>query len=220
MNRSEILQHIEAHKAVAVLRIPDENLFEPVAEALYEGGIRILEITMTVPNALQLIRRAAVMLPVDMLIGVGSVLNAETVRSSVEAGAQFVVSPVTKKEIIDQAKKLDRVVMAGAFTPTEIQQAWEWGSDIVKVFPANITGMDFFKAVKAPLPHLKLMPTGGVKLTNGREWLKAGACAVGVGSALLSDKDLNNRDFNAIKEKARVLVEELGSEKAEGRGQK
>lgn len=209
MNKSEILSHIERYKAVAVLRIPDESLFDPVAEALYEGGIRTLEITMTVPNALQLIRRASDSLPKDMLIGVGSVLDAETVRSSVDAGAQFVVSPVTKKEVIDQAKKLDRVVMAGAFTPTEIQQAWEWGSDIVKVFPANITGMDFFKAVKAPLPHLKLMPTGGVTLTNGREWLNAGACAVGVGSALVSDKDLQNRDFEAIKEKARVLVEGL-----------
>lgn len=209
MKRSEVLSHIETFKAVAVLRIPDENLFDPVAEALYEGGVRTLEITMTVPNALQLIRRAVENLPKDMLIGVGSVLNAETVQSSVEAGAQFVVSPVTKKEIIDQAKKQDRVVMVGAFTPTEIQQAWEWGSDIVKVFPANITGMDFFKSVKAPLPHLKLMPTGGVTLTNGREWLKAGACAVGVGSALVSGEDLKNRDFNAIKEKARVLVEGL-----------
>ena len=213
MNRSEILSHIEKHKAVAVLRIPDENLFDPVAEALYEGGVRTLEITMTVPNALQLIRRAAENLPKDMLIGVGSVLDAETVGSSVDAGAQFVVSPISKKEVIDQAKKLGRVVMAGAFTPTEIQQAWEWGSDIVKVFPANITGIDFFKAVKAPLPHLKLMPTGGVTLTNGSEWLKAGACAVGVGSALVSEKDLNNRDFNAIMENARVLVEGLRSEK-------
>lgn len=209
MKRSEILSHITKYKAVAILRIPDESLFDPIAEALYKGGVRTLEITMTVPNALQLIRRAAENLPKDMLIGVGSVLDAETVRSSVDAGAQFVVSPVTKKEVIDQAKKLDRVVMAGAFTPTEIQQAWEWGSDIVKVFPANITGMDFFKAVKAPLPHLKLMPTGGVTLANGLEWLKAGACAVGVGSALVSEKDLKNRDFDAIMEKARMLVEGL-----------
>jgi len=209
MNRSEILSHIERHKAIAVLRIPDESLYDPVAEALYEGGVRTLEITMTVPNALQLIRRAVDSLPEDMLIGVGSVLDAETVRSSVKAGALFVVSPITKKEVIDEAKKLDRVVMAGAFTPTEIQQAWEWGSDIVKVFPANITGIDFFKAVKAPMPHLKLMPTGGVTLTNGREWLNAGACAVGVGSALVSDIDLKNRDFKAIEQKARVLVEGL-----------
>ena len=220
MNRSEILQHIEKHKAVAVLRIPDASLFDSVAKALYDGGVRILEITMTVPDALQLIRRAVDSLPEDMLIGVGSVLDAETVRSSVDAGAQFVVSPVTKKEVIDEAKKLDRVVMAGAFTPTEIQQAWEWGSDIVKVFPANITGIDFFKAMKAPMPHLKLMPTGGVTLTNGKDWLKAGACAVGVGSALVSGEDLKRRDFKAIEEKARVLVEGLRSEKAEGRGQK
>lgn len=209
MNRSEVIQHIEKQKAVAVLRIPDASLFDPVAKALYDGGVRTLEITMTVPDALQLIRRAAGSLPKDLLIGVGSVLTAETVRSSVNAGAQFVVSPVTKKEVIDEAKKLERVVMAGAFTPTEIQQAWEWGSDIVKVFPANITGIDFFKAVKAPMPHLKLMPTGGVTLTNGKEWLKAGACAVGVGSALVSSEDLKSRDFKAIEEKARVLMDGL-----------
>lgn len=209
MNRSEVIQHIEKQKAVAVLRIPDASLFDPVAKALYDGGVRTLEITMTVPNALLLIRKAVDNLPKDLLIGVGSVLTAEIVRSSVNAGAQFVVSPVTKKEVIDEVKQLDRVVMAGAFTPTEIQQAWEWGSDIVKVFPANITGIDFFKAVIAPMPHLKLMPTGGVTLTNGKDWLKAGACAVGVGSALVSSEDLKNKDFKTIEEKARVLMDGL-----------
>jgi 2-dehydro-3-deoxyphosphogluconate aldolase/(4S)-4-hydroxy-2-oxoglutarate aldolase len=209
MSKINTLKTIELLKAIAVLRIPDERLFNPIAEALYRGGVRILEITLTVPNAIDLIRNASKSLPDDMLIGVGSILNAEQVRESVDAGAQFVVSPITKKEVIDQAKALDVAVMAGAFTPTEIQQAWEWGSDIVKVFPANITGMDFFKAIKAPLPHLKLMPTGGVTLTNGGDWIKAGACAVGVGSALVSRLDLENRDFNAIEEKARILVEAL-----------
>lgn len=209
MKKEQVLSVIEQHKAVAVLRIPDESLFEPVMDALIRGGVHVIEITLTVPNAISLIRKAAEQYGDQILLGVGSVLTAEQVRSSVEAGAQFVVSPVTKKEVIDQAVQLDKVMMAGAFTPSEIQQAWEWGSDIVKVFPANITGMDFFKAVKAPMPHLKLMPTGGVTLTNGKEWLKAGACAVGVGSALVSGEDLRNRDFKAIEEKARVLLEGL-----------
>lgn len=213
MNKEQVLSTIEKHKAVAVLRFPDASLFEPVAEALIRGGVHVMEITLTVPNAVGLIRKASKLYGDQILLGVGSVLTADQVSESMDAGAQFVVSPVTNKEVIDRAVQLKKVMMAGAFTPTEIQQAWEWGSDIVKVFPANITGMDFIKAVKAPMPHLKLMPTGGVTLTNGKEWLKAGACAVGVGSALVSGEDLKNRDFKAIEEKAKVLVEGLRSEK-------
>ncbi len=209
MKREDTLKFIEKEKAVAVLRIPDASLFEPVAEALYNGGVRILEITMTVPDALGLINKAASSLPEDMLLGVGSVLDAATAQQAIEAGARFVVSPVVKEEIIQKAGELGKPVMAGAFTPTEIQYAWELGSDIVKVFPANIVGMDFFKAVKAPMPHLKLMPTGGVTLTNGKEWLAAGACAVGVGSALVSSDDLKKRDFKNIEKNARVLIENL-----------
>ncbi len=209
MNRKECLEIVEREKAVTILRIPDPSLFEPIAEALYNGGVRILEITMTVPGAISLIKRAAENLPEDMLLGVGSVLDAVTVEKAVEAGAQFVVSPVIKEEVIKKCAELDKAVMPGAFSPTEIQYAWELGSDIIKVFPANILGMDFFKAVKAPLPHLKLMPTGGVSLTNGGDWLKAGACAVGIGSALVSGKDLANRDFKAIEEKAKTMMQSL-----------
>ena len=211
MTKQEILQQIEKQKAVCVLRISDDSLFEPVSEALYSGGIRLLEITMTVPNATELIRKARKSLPQDMVIGVGSVLTASATQEAVEAGAEFVVSPVLKKEIIDAAKTFKKPVMCGAFTPTEIQTAWEWGCDIVKVFPANILRMDFFRAIKAPMPHLKLMPTGGVSLTNGKEWLAAGACAVGVGSALISSADLKNRDFESISEKAKILISNLNN---------
>lgn len=209
MTREESLQHILRHKAVAVLRFDDADLFEPVAEALYAGGIRILEITMTVPDAIRLIERGAQFLPDDILFGVGSVIDSETTERAIGAGAQFVVSPVVKEEVIKTSRRLGKVVMAGAFTPTEIQHAWELGSDVVKVFPANILGMDFFKAVKAPLPHLRLMPTGGVTLTNGKDWLKAGACAVGVGSALVSANDLQGRNFKAIEENAQTLIQNL-----------
>lgn len=209
MTKKDILAQIDTHKAVCVLRLPDENLFEPVTEALYKGGIRLLEITMTVPNALGLIKKAAATLPEDMVIGVGSVLTKKVTLEAIDAGAEFVVSPVLKEEIIRTAASSNKAVMCGAFTPTEIQTAWELGSDIVKVFPANILGMDFFKAVKAPLPHLKLMPTGGVSLTNGNDWLKAGACAVGIGSALVSSQDLKNHDFSSIEKKARILIRNL-----------
>lgn len=212
MNRKEILSKIEKNKAVAVVRLPDPDLYEPVAEAMYEGGIRVSEITMTVPNAISLIKKAVANSPDDAVIGVGSVTNAEMTEKAVEAGAKFVVSPIMTKEIIDKANELDVPVMPGAFTPTEIQQAWEWGADIIKVFPADIVGMKFLKAVKAPLPHLKLMPTGGVSLTNGGEWIKAGASAVGVGSALLNKEAIKRGDFDTIKNNAKILLSNLGVE--------
>lgn len=212
MTRKEIVSTIEKQKAVAVIRIPDPNLYEEVAKAMYEGGIRVSEITMTVPNAISLIKKAVENSPDDAILGVGSVTNAEMTEKAVEAGAKFVVSPIMKKEIIDKANELDVPVMPGAFTPTEIQQAWDWGADIIKVFPANIVGMNFFKAVKAPLPHLKLMPTGGVSLTNGGEWIKAGACAVGVGSALLNKEAIKRGDFDTIRNNAQILLSNLGVE--------
>ena len=212
VDRKEILSTIEKHKAVAVIRLPDPDMVDPVLEALYEGGIRVAEITMTVPNAITLIKKAVAKSPDDFVMGVGSVTNAEMTEKAVEAGAKYVVSPIMKKEIIDKANELDVPVMPGAFTPTEIQQAWEWGADIIKVFPADIVGMAFIKAVKAPLPHLKLMPTGGVTLTNGGEWIKAGACAVGIGSALLDKEAIKRGDFDTIRNNAEILVSNLGVE--------
>lgn len=212
MDKKEILSAIEKYKAVAVIRLPEPDMVDPVLKALYEGGIRIAEITMTVPNAISLIRKAVENSPDDFLMGVGSVTNAEMTEKAVEAGAKYVVSPIMKKEIIDKANELNVPVMPGAFTPTEIQQAWEWGADIIKVFPADIVGMDFIKAVKAPLPHLKLMPTGGVSLTNGGEWIKAGACAVGIGSALLNKEAIKRGDFDRIRNNAEILMSNLGVE--------
>lgn len=212
MNKSEILSSIEKYKAVAVVRLPEPDMVEPVLEALYEGGIRVAEITMTVPNAISLIRKAVAESPYDFLMGVGSVTNAEMTEEAVNAGAKYVVSPIMTKEIIDKAIELGVPVMPGAFTPTEIQQAWDWGADIIKVFPADIVGMNFIKAVKAPLPHLKLMPTGGVNLTNGGEWIKAGACAVGIGSALLNKEAIKRGDFDTIRNNAEILVRNLGIE--------
>lgn len=212
MNKQEILSAIEKYKAVAVIRLPDPDMVEPVTEALYEGGIKVAEITMTVPNAISLIKKAVANSPDDFVMGVGSVTNAEIAEEAVNAGAKFVVSPIMKKEIIDKAIELDVPVMPGAFTPTEIQQAWDWGADIIKVFPADIVGMKFFKAVKAPLPHLKLMPTGGVSLTNGGEWIKAGACAVGVGSALMDKEAIKRGDYDRIRDNAKILLSNLGVE--------
>src|SRR5690625_1642359 len=209
MTKSEVLNSIENHKGVAVLRLPDASLFEPVCEALYEGGIRVLEITLTTPSAVELIARADRMLPEDMLIGTGTGVHGEDVRRTDDAGASFVVRPIVKKEIIETAINNETAVMCGALTHTEIQKAWELGTDVVKVFPADLFGPNYLKSVRAPLPHLRLMPTGGVSLTNGGEWLDAGAFAVGAGSALVPSAALEARRFDEIRKNAILFTESL-----------
>lgn len=209
MNRTEVVEAIETHKAVAVLRFPKADQFEPIFEALIQGGINVLEITMTVPNALALIEKAARLAPPGLVLGAGSVIDRESVQKTVDAGAEFIVSPIVNEDVIDEANKLDKAVLPGAFTPTEIQHAWNLGADIIKVFPADILGMPFFKAVKAPLPHLKLMPTGGVSLTNANEWIKAGACAVGVGSSLVDKKALAEENYQQIRKNAEIIIKNL-----------
>ncbi len=211
MSRIDIINSLLESKAVAVIRISDPGKLIKVAEAIYKGGISGIEITMTVPDAIKVIESASKELGSYMNIGVGSVLNAETAQKAVDAGARYVVSPIFKKEIVETAHKNDVPAMPGSFTPTEIQTAFEAGADIIKVFPADVVGMAFFKGVLAPMPHLKLMPTGGVSLTNAGDWIKAGACAVGVGSALLDKKAIAEGNFNKLTENARILVQSIKS---------
>ncbi|MCB0287647.1 MAG: bifunctional 4-hydroxy-2-oxoglutarate aldolase/2-dehydro-3-deoxy-phosphogluconate aldolase [Calditrichaeota bacterium] len=209
MTRFEIVQKIIDGGAVAVIRMSDSQKLMHVAEALLEGGIFALEITMTTPNALKVIEEASRALPKEVLIGVGSVLDSETARLAINAGAKYVVSPVFKPEVVQTAHRYNLPVMPGCFTPTEILTAHELGADIVKVFPADVVGMPFFKAIKAPMPHLNLMPTGGVSLTNAGEWINAGACAVGVGGALLDKKNIDSGDFARLTENARILKQSI-----------
>jgi 2-dehydro-3-deoxyphosphogluconate aldolase/(4S)-4-hydroxy-2-oxoglutarate aldolase len=213
MKKEEILAELTRLGAVAVIRMSDTEKLKRVSEAIHKGGVSALEITMTTPNALSVIENLSNSMGDDIIVGVGSVLDPQTAISAINAGAQFVVSPVFKLEIVETVKKLGIPVMPGAFTPTEIQTAYENGADIVKVFPADIVGMTFFKSVLAPMPHLKLMPTGGVTLTNAGDWLKAGACAVGVGTALLEKKAIEENNFIKLTENAKLLVKSI----AEGR---
>jgi 2-dehydro-3-deoxyphosphogluconate aldolase/(4S)-4-hydroxy-2-oxoglutarate aldolase len=196
--------------AAAVIRLDDARTLRHVIAALHAGGVIAIEITMTVPDALRLLRETAdaigTDLPDDVLLGVGSVLDADTVHAAVEAGAQFVVSPIFKPEIIEAAHAHDAPALPGAFTPTEVQTATEAGADVVKVFPASLLGMKFIKAVRAPMPHLKLMPTGGVTPENAGDWLRAGAVAVGVGSALVDKQAIAEARFDVLTEKARTLT--------------
>jgi len=209
MTREKILEEILKRKAVAVLRVKDENKIQNVIEAIYAGGVSVAEITMTVPNAIQLIEKMNEKLDKNIIIGVGSVLNIKTAEEAIKAGAKYVVSPIFKKEIIDTAHKFEVPAMPGCFTPTEIQIAFEYGADIVKVFPADVVGMEFFKAILAPMPHLKLMPTGGVSLTNAGDWLKAGACVVGIGSALLDKKAIQESNYSKLTENAKIILKSI-----------
>ena len=209
MNRQIILDEILKRKVVAVLRIKEADKLKKIIEAIAEGGLTVAEVTMTVPNAIQLIEKMSKELDKNIIFGVGSVLNAEVAEQAIKAGAKYVVSPIFKKEIVDIAHKYNVPAMPGCFTPTEIQTAYEAGADIIKVFPADVLGMAFFKGVLAPMPHLKMMPTGGVSLTNAGEWINAGACAVGIGSALLDKEAIKNENYSKLTDNAKLIMKSV-----------
>lgn len=204
--RAATVSAIEACGAVAVIRMKEPEKLRAVVDALAEGGVRALEVTMTVPRAIQMIEALAPSLPEGFLIGAGTVLDPETARLAMLAGANFVVSPIFRPETIAMCHRYDVAVMPGCFTPTEILTAWEAGADVVKVFPATSLGPGFFKDVRGPLPQIKLMPTGGVSLDNAGDWIRAGAVAVGVGTALLDTKAIAAGDYGVITANARRLV--------------
>jgi 2-dehydro-3-deoxyphosphogluconate aldolase/(4S)-4-hydroxy-2-oxoglutarate aldolase len=209
MSRKIILQKIFSESVIAVIRINESKKLPKIAEAIYKGGISHIEITMTTPNALRLIEELGNSMGDFIKVGVGSVLNSETACAAINAGARFVVSPIFKPEIIQSVHKHDIPAIPGAFSPTEILQAHEQGADVVKVFPADVLSMDFIKAIKAPIPDLKLMPTGGVTLNNAGDWIKAGACAVAIGSALLDKNAIAEEKYNVLTENAKILCESI-----------
>ncbi|HSR16708.1 MAG TPA: bifunctional 4-hydroxy-2-oxoglutarate aldolase/2-dehydro-3-deoxy-phosphogluconate aldolase [Ignavibacteriaceae bacterium] len=213
MSRSDVINKIVENGAVAVIRLKDGSKFNKIAEALYAGGVASIELTMTTPDAFKLLEEASKIFSDKMMLGMGSVLNPKDAQRAIDVGAKYIVSPVFKKEILQTAHTNNTAAMPGCFSPTEIQTAYEEGADIIKVFPADIVGMAFFKAIKAPLPHLKLMPTGGVSLTNAGDWLKTGACAVGIGSALLNQKAIDENKFSVLTENAKILMQSINSAK-------
>jgi len=209
MNRELILNEILKRKSVAVIRLKDSTKLKKVIEAISLGGVTVAEITMTVPNAIELIKKIANEVSDEIIIGVGSVLDIQTAKDAIKAGAKYVVSPILKKEIIEVVHEYDAVSMPGCFTPTEIYSAYEYGADVIKVFPADTLGMQFFKGVLAPMPFLKLMPTGGVTLTNAGEWIKAGAVAVGVGTALLNKEAIENENYSVLTDNAKLISKSI-----------
>jgi 2-dehydro-3-deoxyphosphogluconate aldolase/(4S)-4-hydroxy-2-oxoglutarate aldolase len=207
MSRDADLQHIFDCGLVAVVRAPDPAGLVDVVRALADGGVTVAEVTFTVPGAAEVIREARRQLGGRVLLGAGTVLDPETARTAILAGAEFVVAPTVNADVIRLCRRYDKAVMPGAFTPTEILAAWEAGADVVKVFPADVLGPAFFKAMRGPLPQVRLMPTGGVDLTTASEFLKAGACCLGVGSQLVDPKAVASREFGRITELARQYVE-------------
>ena len=206
MHPTDIVARIERERVVAVLRLADPDRLRAVIDALAAGGVRVFEVTMTVPGAIELIGQLADGLPAELMVGAGTVLDADTARRAIAAGARFVVSPVFRRDVITACHERHVPAMPGCFTPTEIFDAWEAGADIVKVFPSTSLGPAFIKDVRAPLPQLKLMPTGGVSIDNAADWLRAGAVAVGIGSALVDASAVKAGDFAAITQNAARLM--------------
>ncbi len=203
MSRKEIVEKLEQLGIIAVVRLNGSDYLLEIIDALAKGGVRALEITMTTPNAVKIIRDISQSLSLDFLIGAGTVLTSETAEAVIHAGAQFVVSPVFKPAIIDIVHKYDKAVLSGAFSATEILAAWEAGADIVKVFPATVVGPGYFKDIHGPLPQIKLTPTGGVTVDNAEEFIRCGAVCLGVGSALLDKQMIKNQDWQGLTERAR-----------------
>ena len=205
--RQRVVSRLEAAGVIAVIRLADGGALRAVAEALAEGGVTALEVTMTVPRAVTLIEELAASLPATFMVGAGTVLDAETTRQVIDAGAQFVVSPVFRPSVVAAAHQRDVVGIPGCFTPTEILNAWDAGADIVKVFPATALGPGFFSDLRGPLPQVRLMPTGGVTRDNAGDWIRAGAIAIGVGTALVDRQAVADGHFERITQNARHFIE-------------
>jgi len=206
MSRHEDLSRVLNSGIVAVIRSTSGEQLVEVAKALYEGGVDVLEVTFTVPRALEIISAVQKALGNKILLGAGTVLDPETARAAFLAGAEFLVSPTVNLDVIRMGNRYDKLVMPGAFTPTEILTAWEAGAQVIKVFPADIGGPAYLKTLHGPLPQVRLLPTGGVNLNTIGDFLKAGACAVGLGGALVEPKAVASGDMARITSLAQQYV--------------
>jgi len=202
MSRETTLGRILEGGIVAVVRSESSEPLVKVIRALAEGGVTAAEVTFTVPDAVDVIRQARHEIGDAVVLGAGTVLDPETARAAILAGAEYIVAPTVNLDVIRLCHRYDKAVMPGAFSPTEVLTAWEAGADIVKVFPADVGGPAYLKALRGPLPQIRLMPTGGVDLTTAERFLAAGACCLGVGSALVDPKIIASNDFSRIRDLA------------------
>ena len=207
MSKERDLQRVLDSGIVAIIRASSGEQLVDVARALYDGGISVLEVTFTVPGVLDIISAVRKDLGDKVLVGAGTVLDTESARAAFLAGAEFIVSPCVNTEVIKLCNRYSKLSMPGAFTPTEVVTAWEAGADVVKVFPADVGGPNYLKALHGPLPQIRLLPTGGVDLNTITSFLKAGACAVGLGSALVEKKAIETGDFERLRSLSAQYVE-------------
>jgi 2-dehydro-3-deoxyphosphogluconate aldolase/(4S)-4-hydroxy-2-oxoglutarate aldolase len=211
----ETLTSLLEEKIVAIVRLDSGEQLVHAAEALIAGGISVVEFTFSTPGALDMLKEASAHFGDEVLLGAGTVLDPETARAAILAGAQFIVTPSVNLATIEMCKRYGKPIVAGAMTPTEIMTVWEAGADLVKVFPASaLGGPEYIKAVLAPLPHLRLVPTGGVSTDNAAQFLKAGAAAVAVGGNLVDKKAVARGDWAAITAEAQRLVAAVRSASA------
>lgn len=206
MTKADIFQRLLDPGIIAIIRAESSEQLVDAAGALLAGGVSVMEVTMTTPNALQTITAVTQRFGDKVLMGVGSVIDAQTARDAVAAGAEFIVTPVTKPEVIATAKQLGKPIASGAFTPTECLLAHESGADFVKLFPAEFHGPAYVKTLLAPLPQLRIIPTGGVTPQTAGAFLAAGSVALGVGSALVSKEILRDRDWPQLTARAAELL--------------
>lgn len=216
MNKETVLSFIRDVGIVPVVRTSSAESAVKAVEAIYEGGIRAAEITMTVPGAIRALEAVADRFGDKIVLGAGTVLDPESARISMLAGAEFFVTPSLKLATIEMVKRYGKVIMPGALTPTEVLTAWEAGADIVKIFPCgNVGGPKYIRALKAPFPQIEMIPTGGVNLETAGEFLKAGACAVAVGAELVDAKTIKEGRYEVFTERARKFLEVIAAAREE-----
>jgi len=205
-NKEKNLQAIIDCGIVAIIRAESAQEAMDICLAIAKGGVKPIEITMTVPGAIEAIKELKGLLKDKVLLGAGTVLDPETAKAVIYAGAEFVVSPTMNLEVIQVCRRYSKIVIPGAFTPTEILTAWESGADIVKIFPARVGGPKYVTDIRGPLPQIRLLPTGGVELDNTADFIKAGAVAVAVGTSLVDKKAVKEKKYDIITENARKFV--------------
>lgn len=210
MSKSSILARLHREKVVGIIRAQSADGLLDCARALAAGGLTSIELTMTTPGAIKVLESATAALP-DFTFGLGTVLDPETARAGILAGATFIVTPAVRPAVIAMCQRYNVPVFSGAFTPTEIVLAAESGADVVKIFPAEFFGPAYIKSIKGPLPHIDFMPTGGVTPETVGDFLKAGAWATGAGSALVDAKSLAAKDWATITARARAFVQAVAA---------
>tara|TARA_B100001175_G_C19308238_1_gene541638 strand:+ start:190 stop:813 length:624 start_codon:yes stop_codon:yes gene_type:complete len=204
-----ILKKIIDNKVIAVIRSNSKDNLMPFIDLIIKSGINSIEITLTTPNALSVIKQLKSNYKGSILIGAGTVTDLDSAKKALDAGAEYIVTPVLNMEVIDYVKNSRFPVISGALSPTEIYNSFHAGSDMIKIFPANLLGIENFKSIQVIMPKLTLMPTGGISSENAREWLNAGANVLGIGTSLINDQIISNKDYDKLKSNSQKILESI-----------